>query len=60
MPDGKVRALCAQIALELDPQQADSLLAKLKRLLDGKSVAMPSLEIEDKLADTDPRSKLIH
>lgn len=60
MPNGKVRALCAQIALELDPQQADSLIAQLKRLLKGESVTIPTPEIEDKLADNDPRSNLIH
>jgi hypothetical protein len=38
MSDGKVRALCAQIALEINPEKADALIAQLKRLLNGENV----------------------
>jgi len=38
MPDGKIRALCAQIALEIDPAKADALIANLRRLLNGEDV----------------------
>jgi hypothetical protein len=40
VPDGKVRALCAQVALELDPAKTDALIAKLKRLLNGEHVVV--------------------
>ena len=33
MPNGKVRALCAQIAIELNPTKADTLIAELTRIL---------------------------
>jgi hypothetical protein len=42
MPDGKIRALCAQIALELDPDKADTLIALLRRLLNTEYSAVTS------------------
>jgi len=46
MPDGKIRALCAQIALELDWGKADALVVQLKRLLNGEPVV-----VEDRIPD---------
>jgi hypothetical protein len=46
MPDGKVRALCAQIALEINPEKADALIARLKRLLNGENVEVNSTATE--------------
>ena len=33
MRDPRIRALCAQIALELDPKRVDALISELKRIL---------------------------
>ncbi len=46
MPDGKIRALCAQIALELDRGKADALVLQLKRLLNGEPVV-----VEDRIPE---------
>jgi len=40
MPNGKVRALCAQIAIELNPTKADTLIAELTRILVGEYAEM--------------------
>jgi hypothetical protein len=47
MSDGKVRALCAQIALEINPEKADALIAQLKRLLNGENVDVNSAVTEE-------------
>jgi hypothetical protein len=46
MPDGKIRALCAQITLELDRGRADALILQLKRLLNGEPVV-----VEDRIPE---------
>ena len=46
MPDGKIRALCAQITLELDRARADALITQLKRLLNGEPVV-----VEDRIPE---------
>ena len=53
MIDGRIRSLCAQVALETDPQEAERLIADLTRLLiltasisqkDDDSIAKPQGE----------------
>jgi hypothetical protein len=48
MPEGKIRALCAKIALEINPDKADALIAELKRLLNGDYPTAPT-KVTEKL-----------
>lgn len=41
MRDPRIRALCAQIALELDPRKVDALISELKRILTLPSDSTP-------------------
>ena len=41
MRDPRIRALCAQIALELDPKKVDALVSELKRILASASESAP-------------------
>ena len=41
MRDPRIRALCAQIALELDQKKVDALVAELKRILTLSSEFSP-------------------
>jgi hypothetical protein len=44
--DSKIRALCAQIALEYDTEKLDRLVGQLKRLFRGEDITvnLPSEE----------------
>jgi hypothetical protein len=48
MSKDKIRALCARIALELDPAKNDVLIAQLKRLLDGEEIILLSQTQEER------------
>lgn len=48
--DPRIRALCAQIALELDPKKVDALISDLKRILTLPADSTP-IPIDQPTAD---------
>jgi hypothetical protein len=48
--DPRIRALCAQIALELDPKKVDALISDLKRILTLPADSTP-IPIDQPAAD---------
>jgi ribosomal protein L12E/L44/L45/RPP1/RPP2 len=48
MPDGRIRALCAKIALELDPIRAEALIKELKGLIFAEYLDQSATATEDR------------
>ncbi|HEV2731674.1 MAG TPA: hypothetical protein VGV15_16710 [Terriglobales bacterium] len=56
---GKVRSLCAQIAIEIDPNKVDALIAELAQLLVGEYKAEQiQRDTEKKPATTESASRI--